>query len=294
MTLPDPPASSSAGRGGEHTGEHEVFEKIWASTSLFYSGGNIAASRTFPELWEAVKFQRLNEFLPNTPQKALEVGCGSGGVSLYLHNAHNYQVELVDLSDEALRFAERNFAQNAKPNPPRAIFRKADATQLPYEANSFDVVMSFGLLEHFTDIEKPMAEQMRVLKPGGVFLADIVTERFSVDTFGRLPATLKKIGRTVLSGRWAELGQATRADFFENNYSLDTYVRAVQKYGGRVTHTLGNRPVTSLGRLPVVAPLMLNSFKSSAFQKWWRDFDLSGSAFSKWWGAGWWVRAIKQ
>ena len=70
------------------------------------------------------------------------VGCGSGGVSLYFHNTRGYEVELVDLSDEALSFARRNFETHGR-KPLHTTFRKADATQLPYPDDVFDLVMSF-------------------------------------------------------------------------------------------------------------------------------------------------------
>jgi methylase of polypeptide subunit release factors len=102
----------------EHNGEYDVFDRTWPETELFYHEGDIAGCRTFPELWDNVKFQRLAEVFPNQIIKTLEVGCGSGGVSLYFHNTRNYEVELVDLSCEALHFAQRNFEVNGrKPLP---------------------------------------------------------------------------------------------------------------------------------------------------------------------------------
>lgn len=276
----------------EHNGDHEVFDKTWSKIELFYNEGDIVKSRTFPELWESVKFQRLAEEFPTQPIKALEVGCGSGGVSLYFHNTRGYEVELVDLSDEALRFAHHNFeVYGAKPL--HATFRKADTNKLPHADGTFDLVMSFGLLEHFTDIDKPISEQLRVLKPGGIFFSDIVTKRFSVDTFGKLPGMVKKTIGTIGRGKFTELGHADEADFFENNYPLTRYLAAVEQYGGKIQFARGNRPYTSLGRFPLLTPALLNFYKSKVGQRLWQDFDISGSAFSKFWGAGWWVLAKK-
>jgi ubiquinone/menaquinone biosynthesis C-methylase UbiE len=277
-----------------HTGEHEVFDHIWTRAKLFYNEGDIQRCQSFPELWEAVKFQRLAGFLPTGSQRALEVGCGSGGVSLFFHNTRDWDVSLVDLSDEALTFARRNFSAHARKPAARAAFVKADALTLPYGTESFDVVMSFGLLEHFSDIEQPIAEQMRVLKKGGLFWADLVPRRFSVETFSYIPARAKKVIHYTLAGKFRELARATEADFYENSYSLEYYVAMLEKSGGTVKHALGNRPVTSVGRIPVVSNALLNFYKTDLMQKWWKDFDLSNSRFSKWWGAGWWVLAVKK
>jgi ubiquinone/menaquinone biosynthesis C-methylase UbiE len=276
-----------------HTGEHEVFDKIWSQTRLFYHDGDVKDCRSFPQLWENVKFRRIDHFFPHAPQKSLEVGCGSGGVSLYLHNRYGYDVTLVDLSDEALAFARRNFELNARRPDWTAVFQKADALHLPYDDASFDVVMSFGLLEHFTDIAPPIAEQLRVLKPGGLFWADIVTRRFSVDTFSYLPSMAAKAARALVRRDLAGALKASEADFYENTFSLDYYVATVEKLGGRVLHALGNRPYTSVGRLPLLAPALLAFYKGPLGQKLWRDFDFSNSAFSKVFGAGWWLIATK-
>jgi SAM-dependent methyltransferase len=279
----------------EHVGEHEVFERSWPGHVPFYNDGDLESCRSFRELWENVKFRRLDDLLPQVPQRSLEVGCGSGGVSLYLHNRHGYEPTLTDLSDSALEFARHNFERNSR-RPgwqERVRFEKADALQLPYPDASFDVVMSFGLLEHFTDIERPISEQLRVLRPGGVFLADIVTERFSVDTVGRFPALLRKAVKALAHGDLRGAATAGDPGFFENRYPLRQYAGAVERLGGRITRAMGNRPFTEPSGVPLLPPVLLALYKTAPAQAAWRAFDFSGSAFSKWWGAGWWLVAEK-
>ena len=274
----------------EHNGEHELSGRMWSKQELFYNEGDVANSRNFLELWESVKFKHLTEEFPKKPIKTLEVGCGSGGVSLYFHNTRGYEVELVDLSDEALSFARRNFEIHGR-KPLHTTFRKADAAQLPYPDDTFDLAMSFGLLEHFTNIAKPIGEQLRVLKPGGLFFADIVTKRFSVDTFARLPGIAKKVINTIANGKFTELGQTNKIDFFENDCTLALYLDAVEQNGGNIQFARGTRPFTSIGGL--LEPALLTFYKSPICQRIWQNFDKSGSTFSKHWGAGWWVLAKK-
>ncbi len=270
-------------------GEHEAFDAIWKRTAPFYHAGDVRGCRTFAELWETVKFQRLEEIFPHSPQRSLEVGCGSGGVSLYFHDRHGYHVTLVDLSAEALAFAQRNFRDNSRAPRCQAAFVKADAQGLPFPDGAFDLVMSFGLLEHFADIVPPIAEQLRVLRPGGLFFADVVTGRFSVDSFSRFPARVKR----ALRGRRRNLAKLIRPDLYENSLPLATYVRTVEELGGRVLFARGNRPVTSLN-LPLLGPLFLRLFQSGPVQRRWRRFDTSGSRFARWWGAGWWILAVRR
>lgn len=46
----------------------------------------------------------------------------------------------------------------------------ADAEDLPFEDNTFDVAIMDAVLEHIPDASKAFAEVARVLKPGGIFI----------------------------------------------------------------------------------------------------------------------------
>ena len=48
-----------------------------------------------------------------------------------------------------------------------ADFSLADAENLPFDADTFDVFYSNGVLHHTPDTERTIAEAHRVLKPGG-------------------------------------------------------------------------------------------------------------------------------
>src|SRR5436190_8224202 len=43
----------------------------------------------------------------------------------------------------------------------------AEAQQLPFESDSFDIGYSFGVLHHSPGTEKAIAELVRVVRPGG-------------------------------------------------------------------------------------------------------------------------------
>lgn len=102
----------------------------------------------------------------------LEVGSGSGRLSCFLAS-HGYHTTCLDYSPNALGVAVRNYrlAEN------QGNFIMADAERLPFSDNSFDVVLSTGLLEHFIDPQPVVNEMARVLRPGGLFISDIVPEK---------------------------------------------------------------------------------------------------------------------
>ena len=48
--------------------------------------------------------------------------------------------------------------------------RVADAEQIPYDDDTFDLVVGHAVLHHIPDVELAMREVLRVLKPGGRFV----------------------------------------------------------------------------------------------------------------------------
>lgn len=102
------------------------------------------------------------EFASFSGKRLLEVGFGMG-TDLFQFASAGAIVSGVDLSPEHLRIATQRFAVYGLP----ADLRLADAEALPYEAASFDVVYTFGVIHHTPDTQKAVREIHRVLKPGG-------------------------------------------------------------------------------------------------------------------------------
>jgi SAM-dependent methyltransferase len=96
--------------------------------------------------------------------KLLEIGCGAGR---YLRAFRHYRPDLelhgCDISHIALAEAERADAGG------EIEYKLGDALELPYEDESFDIVVLFDVFEHVTDVGRAADEVARVLRPGGVF-----------------------------------------------------------------------------------------------------------------------------
>jgi len=90
--------------------------------------------------------------------RVLEVGCGEGFLLEALTAADK---NAVDLSVTALR-KSRGRADGT--------YALALAERLPFPADSFDLVISVGVMEHFLDDDAATTEIRRVLKPGGRYL----------------------------------------------------------------------------------------------------------------------------
>ncbi len=89
----------------------------------------------------------------------LEIGCGQGrGVELLLPEASSYTG--IDKIDEVVKTLREKF--------PKGDFRQAVIPPLTGLAdNSFDLVVSFQVIEHIKDDKLYLQEINRVLKPGG-------------------------------------------------------------------------------------------------------------------------------
>lgn len=122
------------------------------------------ALRTDSRDLAALRLGRSLKAIEGHTGKVLEIGCGAGR---YLRALSHYRPDLElhgsDISHIAL--AE---AQAADPNG-EIDYKLGDALDLPYEDNSFDIVLLFDVFEHVTDVGKAADEVARVLKPGGVF-----------------------------------------------------------------------------------------------------------------------------
>lgn len=93
--------------------------------------------------------------------KALEIGCGIGSVAAFLAEK-GCCVVAGDISQKAVEFGREKH--------PGLDLRVFPAEKLPFENESFDLLLSFDLLEHIAEAGKHVKEAARVLKPGGSYV----------------------------------------------------------------------------------------------------------------------------
>jgi SAM-dependent methyltransferase len=124
---------------------------------------------------DRLKVEFLKPVLPQSG-RALEVGCGSARLLARVGRAASLELFAVDSSPKALEVSQATAAMIGIP----ISARQGNADALPFDMGSFDVVLSGGLLEHFEDPRPILAEMVRVLRPGGVFYADVVPRKLSL------------------------------------------------------------------------------------------------------------------
>ncbi|WP_027054000.1 class I SAM-dependent methyltransferase [Mesorhizobium erdmanii] len=113
---------------------------------------------------------RVIEGLSLGGKTVLDIGCGSGGVTLHLVERHGAaHATGFDVEQPVIEAARRRATGLGLSD--RADFVQAPPGPLPFADRSFDVVFSKDALLHVPDKDGLFAEIFRVLKPGGVFAA---------------------------------------------------------------------------------------------------------------------------
>ncbi|MFV0556826.1 MAG: class I SAM-dependent methyltransferase [Lactovum sp.] len=106
----------------------------------------------------------------NKDKKVLEVACNMGTTLIEVASKYHCSMTGVDLDKEALSKAEKNVKEAGLSDTITLVF--ANAMKLPFEDNSFDIIINEAMLTMFDNRakSKALAEYYRVLKPGGKLL----------------------------------------------------------------------------------------------------------------------------
>jgi SAM-dependent methyltransferase len=102
---------------------------------------------------------------------------------------------------------------------------KADITNLPFENNSFDVVLCNHVLEHIKDDTKAMQELYRVMKPGAWGIFQIPLDRNRTSTFEDDSIT-DKAERTRIFGQYDHV-RVYGLDYFDKLRTIGFTVKAL-------------------------------------------------------------------
>lgn len=142
-------------------------EKIWLNQ--YKNSANLSARISLHDLFSTNKYgwhKWLYDQLGLCEDiNVLELGCGNA--SLWLRNVDripkNCKITLTDISEGMLEDARKNLGDYSK----KFNFNHADAQNIPYEDNSFDVVIADHIFYHISDKQKALSEIRRVLKSNG-------------------------------------------------------------------------------------------------------------------------------
>ena len=94
-------------------------------------------------------------------RRVLDAGCGEGYGTALLASAGAESVVGVDVDEPTIEHARERYGRD---------FQVADVAELPFEDDSFDVVVCFETIEHLADGSRAVAELRRVLADDGVLV----------------------------------------------------------------------------------------------------------------------------
>jgi len=131
---------------------------------------------------ERSEFARLIDRAIPSNARVVEIGCGTGQMSLYLAHADRVVVG-ADLTRESLRLgveAARRFELD------QVRFVETDLHHPGLRAGAFDVVYSSGVLHHTPDPSVAFARMVRLARPGGIIVLGVY------NAFARIPLRARR------------------------------------------------------------------------------------------------------
>lgn len=274
-------------------GDPEGFDQNWTTRS---ETSYLHWTRGEPENQIQLAFRRhwltFNQLIAGREgqRRCLEVGCGRGSLSAYFADA-GWDCTLLDISMAAIERARSAFAEAGLV----AQFDVGDCLALPYENDSYDLVFSIGLLEHFADVDRLIAEQTRVLVPGGIFIGYVVPH---------LPECIQKdyewvndLLRALLPTEDKE-AKAGKTEVYRSDSRSPIYLDTMEKAGLGECHADGIYPLPMISHSPSfpfsLLPPTAEKSLVRTFQQWlkqrqsvsstdpWRCPEGEGQAFVVW------------
>ncbi|MBX2958854.1 MAG: class I SAM-dependent methyltransferase [Flavobacteriales bacterium] len=114
--------------------------------------------------WWGEHLHRYEEILKSFSgtETILDIACGSGFGTHLLATKTEGKVYGGDLSSDAINLCQKTWRKN------NLSFQIMDGTNLCFEDDYFDIVVSFETIEHTTEFNKMINEFKRVLKPNGI------------------------------------------------------------------------------------------------------------------------------
>lgn len=170
--------------------------------------------------WQSEEWRGVRAFLPSGRGPALDVGAGRG-IASYALARDGFQVTALEPDPSAVVGAQaiRQLAQDS--GLPITVCQDF-SEKLPFADAHFDLVFARAVLHHTRDLRAACHEFLRVLKPGGVFIA---VREHVVSSPSDLPAFLHNHPLHKLYGG-------------ENALQLHQYADAIQAAGFRLEHIL--------------------------------------------------------
>jgi len=160
--------------------------------------------------------------------RVLDLGCGTGQMSLYLASRAERLVIGADLTRASLQLgaaAARRFGLE------RVQFVETDLQRPGLRRGSFDVVYSSGVLHHTPDPRASFARMARLARPGGMIIVGLY------NAFARIPFRVRQVIARWSGYRW--MSDAVLRDREHEPQRKEAWTRDQYQHPEEHLHTLG-------------------------------------------------------
>jgi SAM-dependent methyltransferase len=115
-------------------------------------------------------YQLMRPYLPEKPQRYLDIGCGCGGC-LVAFGKQEMEVWGIEIDPQRIEFAEINCQDFQIPAKivPLSVLENGIKDRL----GPFDVITCMDVIEHVLDVPEALQNMARLLRPGGVLVLEI-------------------------------------------------------------------------------------------------------------------------
>jgi ubiquinone/menaquinone biosynthesis C-methylase UbiE len=158
-------------------------DKFWDKTAERYAKSPVSDEATYQK--KLAETQRF--FTPN--MRILEFGCGTGTTAVH-HAPHVQHIDAIDISENMLEIGRGKAREAGVEN---ITFTRGTLTEFSAETASLDAVLGLNVIHLLPDRQAVIAEVVRILKPGGIFVSSTVCLGHSYLRFIKLAAPLGKL-----------------------------------------------------------------------------------------------------
>ena len=186
-------------RRSRHVFERLVAQDVPDHVKAGYSEGHFAArARELRQDVDGLRKLLANREGRSARLKVLDVGCNNGALTniVLSPDMDRYGVDSVP-----------GLVEQAAKQYPAIKFSVGTCYELPFPDQSFDMVVSFGLLQILPDSQRFLRELVRVTKPGGIGLIEFYPGFSFLDFAARVSLCLAR-------GKWSDAVQSTKEHFF--------------------------------------------------------------------------------
>jgi SAM-dependent methyltransferase len=230
---------------------------------------------------ERSEFARLLDRAAPPDARVLEVGCGTGQMSLYLATADRVVIgaDLTLASLELAAGAARRF------NVERATFVETDLRSPGLRQGAFDLAYASGVLHHTPDPRASFEALSRLAKPGGIIVVGLY------NLYARLPHRARRAAARLTGFRFFPFDPVLRERNAETE-RREAWIRDQYLHPEEHCHTIAevqrwfrHNDVEYLRTFPNAligeAPLEPNALFTPAADDWWFENLLSQIGWAK-------------